>query len=57
MINSGIQLYGLPEDSIINRSVMIHEDEDDLGLTEHPLSSTTGNAGSRIACGKIEKII
>lgn len=39
--------------SIIGRTLIIHEDEDDLGLTSHPLSSTTGNSGPRIACAII----
>ena len=39
--------------SIIGRSLIIHELEDDLGLTNHPLSKTTGNSGERIACAVI----
>ena len=39
--------------SIIGRTLVIHEDEDDLGLTNHPLSATTGNSGPRIACAII----
>jgi len=39
--------------SIIGRSVIVHADEDDLGRTSNPLSKTTGNSGSRIACGVI----
>tara|TARA_B100000674_G_C37893648_1_gene940232 strand:- start:759 stop:1238 length:480 start_codon:yes stop_codon:yes gene_type:complete len=39
--------------SIIGRSVVIHEDEDDLGRGNHKLSLTTGNSGKRIACGVI----
>ena len=39
--------------SIIGRALVIHADEDDLGLSSHPLSSTTGNSGSRIACAVI----
>ncbi|VVU94643.1 Copper/zinc superoxide dismutase (SODC) [seawater metagenome] len=51
--NSGIMLYGDPKLSIINRSVIIHQGEDDLGKTKHHLSATTGNSGARIGCGKI----
>lgn len=39
--------------NIIGRSVVIHEHEDDLGKTNHPLSSTTGNSGARVAAGVI----
>ena len=39
--------------SIIGRSVVIHEDEDDLGRGNHKFSLTTGNSGKRIACGVI----
>jgi hypothetical protein len=33
--------------------VIVHADEDDLGLGGHELSATTGNAGDRLACGVI----
>ena len=39
--------------SVLGRSCVLHADEDDLGLGGHPLSSTTGNAGGRVACGVI----
>jgi Cu-Zn family superoxide dismutase len=39
--------------SVIGRTLVIHEDEDDLGLTDHPLSKTTGNSGPRIGCAII----
>jgi len=39
--------------SVIGRTVVIHADVDDLGKGGHELSSTTGNAGGRLACGVI----
>ena len=39
--------------SVLGRSCVLHADEDDLGLTDHPLSKVTGNAGGRVACGVI----
>mmetsp|Transcript_38512 Transcript_38512/g.46528 ORF Transcript_38512/g.46528 Transcript_38512/m.46528 type:complete len:202 (+) Transcript_38512:227-832(+) len=54
-----VKLFG--ETSVIGRSVMIHQDEDDLGRGDHSqpgvngkTSKTTGNAGARIACGEIK---
>ncbi|KAH0950805.1 hypothetical protein HN011_007485 [Eciton burchellii] len=47
--DSMIQLSG--EHNIIGRSLVIHADPDDLGQGGHELSKTTGNAGSRLACG------
>ena len=45
------QLYGPL--SVIGRTVVLHELQDDLGLGGVAASLTTGNAGSRIACGVI----
>jgi len=40
-------------DDILGRSVIIHEDEDDLGLGGFEDSKTTGHSGTRIACSVI----
>ena len=39
--------------SVIGRSLIIHEDEDDLGKGPFEDSKTTGHSGKRIACGII----
>lgn len=51
MTDNLIKLRGIH--SIIGRSVVIHEDPDDLGKGCHSDSDTTGHAGKRIACGII----
>lgn len=46
-----LTLYG--NESIIGRSVVVHDGEDDLGLGGTQESLTTGNAGGRMMCGII----
>jgi Cu-Zn family superoxide dismutase len=52
--DSLIQLSG--EHTVVGRSIMVHAGVDDLGKGGHELSSTTGNAGGRIACGEIKLV-
>lgn len=40
-------------DEIIGRSLIIHENKDDLGLTNHKDSKITGNSGKRLCCSII----
>ena len=40
-------------DDILGRSIIIHEDEDDLGLGDFDDSKTTGHSGARIVCALI----
>ncbi|CAF3448374.1 unnamed protein product [Rotaria socialis] len=54
--DSIIQLHNLTKSSILNKSIVIHQDEDDLGLGFHSDSHTTGHAGARIACGNIRLV-
>lgn len=51
IVDSQIKLSG--PYSIIGRAVVVHADEDDLGMGGFDDSLTTGHAGSRIACGVI----
>jgi Cu-Zn family superoxide dismutase len=41
------------EQSVIGRSIVIHEDEDDLGKGGFPDSLTTGHSGKRFDCAVI----
>ena len=41
------------EPSVIGRSLVIHEDEDDLGKGGFPDSLTTGHTGKRLDCAGI----
>jgi len=43
-------LKGVGVEELWGRTVIVHEDEDDLGHGGHKDSKTTGNSGKRIAC-------
>ncbi|KAF4690603.1 Superoxide dismutase [Cu-Zn] [Perkinsus olseni] len=49
--DSLILLFG--PTSSLTRSVVLHADQDDLGLGGNPGSRATGNSGARLVCGKI----
>jgi Cu-Zn family superoxide dismutase len=53
MVDSQISLQPGSIGNIVGRSVVVHEDPDDLGQGGHELSKTTGNAGGRLACGVV----
>lgn len=52
MYDNHIKLKGYKA-NIIGRSLVIHEDPDDLGVGGHNDSLTTGHAGKRITCAVI----
>lgn len=58
-VDDMISLYPDDEKYIIGRSIVIHQDKDDMGLPEYSDSKKnidkfiTGNAGKRIACANI----
>ncbi len=52
MEDSLVKLRGTKA-NVIGRSVVIHEDMDDLGMGNHNDSLTTGHAGKRITCAFI----
>jgi len=64
-VDTLIKLDG--ENSVIGRSIIVHEDEDDCGTGDNSepgpppvngkCSKATGNAGARIACGKIDLVV
>ena len=43
-------LKGVKPSDLVGRSLIVHEDEDDLGLGDFPDSGTTGHSGKRIGC-------
>ena len=53
IVSDSISLESGDWNSIIGRSVIIHEDKDDLGKGGNMESLKTGNAGRRLACGVI----
>jgi|TARA_B110000503_G_scaffold87701_1_gene133125 superoxide dismutase, Cu-Zn family len=52
MEDSLVKLRGTKA-NVIGRSLVIHEDMDDLGMGNHNDSLTTGHAGKRITCAVI----
>lgn len=46
-------LKGVTVQDLWGRSIIVHADEDDLGLGDHEDSKTTGHSGARIGCAII----
>ena len=46
-----VRLFG--DESSIGRSITVHNNFDDLGLTDAPTSKINGNSGPRVGCGTI----
>lgn len=61
--DSKISLFNRNKNCILNKTVVIHEDEDDMGLgvyedeDKNIETLITGNAGKRLACAEIRKIL
>lgn len=56
MISSVMSLYENAPTNVMNRVLVIHSGEDDLGRGGNLQSVKTGNAGEHIACGVITPI-
>jgi superoxide dismutase, Cu-Zn family len=50
-------LQGITCSDLYGRSIIVHEDEDDLGLGHFDDSKTTGHSGKRIACALIGRML
>jgi len=50
-------LRGIKARELWGRSLIVHADEDDLGLGNHEDSKTTGHSGARIACAIFGRVM
>jgi Cu-Zn family superoxide dismutase len=55
-VSKELVLHHVRVEELWGRSVVIHEDEDDLGLGSEEDSQTTGHSGKRIGCAIIGRL-
>ncbi|KAK3014910.1 hypothetical protein RJ639_008278, partial [Escallonia herrerae] len=54
IVDKQIPLTG--PNAVVGRAFVVHELADDLGKGGHELSLSTGNAGGRLACGRLNNL-
>ena len=53
ILDNAVTLEDNQDNTVLNRAIVVHAGEDDLGLGGDAGSESTGNAGGRVACGII----
>uniref|UniRef100_A0A0M3JZV6 Superoxide dismutase [Cu-Zn] n=1 Tax=Anisakis simplex TaxID=6269 RepID=A0A0M3JZV6_ANISI len=57
ILNTFLRVGLFGANSILGRGLVVHANRDDLGLGGDQGSRTTGNAGGRVACGVIGRVV
>lgn len=52
--DSNISIYPGQYNTIVGKSIMVHQNQDDMGMGDNEESLITGNAGKRVMCANIE---